>query len=114
VPLRLQHRPDRPRREDRDLDPETTLFIVASKTFTTLETLTNARMARRGCSALQAAGAIDGSDEPKADAVAKHFVAVSTNARQGRASSASTRQRSASGTGSAAATRSTPPSACPR
>ena len=62
-----------------DLDPETTLFIVASKTFTTLETLTNARMARRWLlDALQAAGAIDGSDASQADAVAKHFVAVST------------------------------------
>ncbi|MCP5026854.1 MAG: glucose-6-phosphate isomerase [Actinomycetia bacterium] len=51
-------------------DPETTLFIISSKTFTTLETLTNARTARRWL--------IDrlGSDE----AVARHFVAVSTNA----------------------------------
>ncbi len=62
-----------------DLDPETTLFIVASKTFTTLETLTNARMARDWLwTALKAAGAIDGSEESKQDAVAKHFVAVST------------------------------------
>jgi glucose-6-phosphate isomerase len=52
------------------VDPETTLFVVASKTFTTLETLTNARTAR--------AWLVDrlGSDE----AVARHFVAVSTNA----------------------------------
>lgn len=51
------------------LDAETTLFIVASKTFTTLETLTNARTARRWL--------VDklGTDK----AVAKHFVAVSTN-----------------------------------
>ena len=62
-----------------DLDPETTLFIVASKTFTTLETLTNARMARTWLlGALKGAGAVDGSDEQNADAIAKHFVAVST------------------------------------
>ena len=43
LPVRLQHRPDRRRtRRPHDLDPATTLFIVASKTFTTLETLTNA------------------------------------------------------------------------
>ncbi|WP_129627253.1 glucose-6-phosphate isomerase [Candidatus Oscillochloris fontis] len=54
----------------RDLDPATTLFIVASKTFTTLETMTNARSARAWL--LAALG-----DEA---AVAKHFVAVSTNA----------------------------------
>jgi len=61
------------------LDPETTLFIVASKTFTTLETLTNARLARDWLWAgLEAAGAIDGSDAQKTDAVAHHFVAVST------------------------------------
>ena len=50
------------------LDPATTLFIVASKTFTTLETLTNATAARRWLT--EALGE---------DAVAKHFVAVSTN-----------------------------------
>ncbi|PZU47525.1 MAG: glucose-6-phosphate isomerase [Microbacterium sp.] len=61
------------------LDPETTLFIVASKTFTTLETLTNARLARDWLWAgLTASGAIDGSDAQKTDAVAHHFVAVST------------------------------------
>ena len=61
------------------LDPETTLFIVASKTFTTLETLTNAKMARWWLiDALTKAGAIDGSDAATADAIAKHFVAVST------------------------------------
>jgi glucose-6-phosphate isomerase len=53
----------------RDLDPEETLFVVASKTFTTLETMTNARTAREW--ALAALG-----DEA---AVARHFVAVSTN-----------------------------------
>ena len=62
-----------------DLDPETTLFIVASKTFTTLETLTNARLARDWLwERLQQAGAIDESEAAKTDAVAHHFVAVST------------------------------------
>jgi glucose-6-phosphate isomerase len=54
----------------RDLDPEETLFIVSSKTFTTLETMTNAHTARQWT--LDALG-----DE---SAIAKHFVAVSTNA----------------------------------
>ena len=54
----------------RDLDPAETLFILCSKTFTTLETLTNAHAARDWC--LRALG-----DER---AIAKHFVAVSTNA----------------------------------
>src|SRR5579859_2935156 len=53
----------------RDLDPAETLFIVSSKTFTTLETLTNARSAREWC--VRALGS--------EQAVAKHFVAVSTN-----------------------------------
>ncbi|MGN7970055.1 glucose-6-phosphate isomerase [Microbacterium sp. 22296] len=62
-----------------DLDPETTLFIVASKTFTTLETLTNARLARDWLwEKLGAAGVIDDSDAARTDAVAHHFVAVST------------------------------------
>jgi glucose-6-phosphate isomerase len=56
----------------RDLDPEETLFIVSSKTFTTLETLTNARTARGWVLAKL-------GDE---SAVAKHFVAVSTNAEE--------------------------------
>ena len=55
----------------RDLDPMETLFIVSSKTFTTLETMTNARSAR--------AWLVDGAGGDQA-AVAKHFVAVSTNA----------------------------------
>ncbi|MGA8553203.1 MAG: glucose-6-phosphate isomerase [Candidatus Acidiferrales bacterium] len=55
----------------RDLDPAETLFIVSSKTFTTLETMTNAHTAR----AWSLAGL--GGDERS---VAKHFVAVSTNA----------------------------------
>ncbi len=55
-----------------DLDPATTLFVVSSKTFTTLETLTNAAAARGWLLAgLGAAGA--------KSAVAKHFIAVSTN-----------------------------------
>ncbi|MFT4050699.1 MAG: glucose-6-phosphate isomerase [Microbacterium sp.] len=63
----------------KDLDPATTLFVVASKTFTTLETLTNARLARDWLWAgLETAGAIDGSDAQRTDAVAHHFVAVST------------------------------------
>ena len=56
----------------RDLDPAETLFIVSSKTFTTLETMTNARTARAWCLAAL-------KDEK---AVAKHFVAVSTNAQE--------------------------------
>ncbi|MDM7886188.1 glucose-6-phosphate isomerase [Curtobacterium sp. RHCKG23] len=59
-----------------DLDPETTLFIVASKTFGTLETLTNARLARQWLWA--ELGLTDASDDEKSNAVAKHFVAVST------------------------------------
>ncbi len=62
------------------LDPETTLVIVVSKTFTTLETLTNAREAKTWLlETLRAQGAIDGSEEQDADAIRKHFVAVSTN-----------------------------------
>ncbi len=56
----------------RDLDPAETLFIVASKTFTTQETMTNARTAR--------AWALDALGDSAA--VAKHFVAVSTNAAE--------------------------------
>ncbi|MBV8464066.1 MAG: glucose-6-phosphate isomerase, partial [Acidimicrobiales bacterium] len=54
-----------------DLDPAETLFVVSSKTFTTLETLTNARAARDWLLAGLGAGE---------EAVARHFVAVSTNA----------------------------------
>ncbi|MDR3070447.1 MAG: glucose-6-phosphate isomerase [Propionibacteriaceae bacterium] len=62
-----------------DLDPQTTLFIVASKTFTTLETLTNARLARTWLlDALVALGAIADTDEARSQAVSRHFVAVST------------------------------------
>jgi glucose-6-phosphate isomerase len=59
----------------RDCDPQQTLFIICSKTFTTLETLANARAAREWCLASL-------SDEA---AVARHFVAVSTNADEVRA-----------------------------
>ncbi len=52
-----------------DLDPATTLVVVSSKTFTTIETLTNANQARQWL-----------TSELGDDAVAKHFVAVSTNA----------------------------------
>lgn len=52
------------------LDPATTLFVIASKTFSTLETLTNATAARRWL-----------TDALGDDAVSKHFVAVSTNKR---------------------------------
>jgi glucose-6-phosphate isomerase len=63
----------------KDLDPESTLFIVASKTFTTLETLTNARLARAWLlDRLRSTGAIPEDQEAANDAVAKHFVAVST------------------------------------
>ena len=59
------------------LDPETTLFVIASKTFTTLETLTNARMARAWfLEQLTSRGVISGDGER--DAIARHFVAVST------------------------------------
>ncbi len=57
----------------RDLDPAETLFIISSKTFTTLETMTNAHMARDW--SLRGFGG-------EATAVARHFVAVSTNAEK--------------------------------
>jgi glucose-6-phosphate isomerase len=57
----------------RDLDPAETLFIVSSKTFTTLETMTNAHTARDWLLA-----GLNG----EADAIARHFVAVSTNASE--------------------------------
>ena len=56
-----------------DLNPETTLFIIASKTFTTLETLTNARMARDWF-----LGALAERGVSTEGAIARHFVAVST------------------------------------
>jgi glucose-6-phosphate isomerase len=57
----------------RDLDPTETLFIVSSKTFTTLETMTNARTAREWLLA---------GMKGELGAIAKHFVAVSTNAKE--------------------------------
>jgi glucose-6-phosphate isomerase len=57
----------------RDLDPEQTLFVISSKTFTTLETMTNARTAREW-----ALAGLGGEEA----AVARHFVAVSTNAAE--------------------------------
>jgi glucose-6-phosphate isomerase len=56
----------------RDLDPAETLFVISSKTFTTLETMTNAHSARKF--------AVDGLGDERA--IAKHFVAVSTNAAE--------------------------------
>ena len=53
------------------IDPETSLFIVSSKTFTTIETLTNAKTCRKWL--------VDALGEP---AVAKHFVAISTNRKE--------------------------------
>jgi glucose-6-phosphate isomerase len=62
-----------------DLDPATTLFVISSKTFTTLETLTNAAAAREwllnGLDAASGGGGVDPG------AVAKHFIAVSTNTK---------------------------------
>jgi glucose-6-phosphate isomerase len=55
----------------RDLDPEETLFLVASKTFTTLETMTNAHSAREWTLAKL----------KQTEAIARHFVAISTNAK---------------------------------
>jgi len=57
----------------RDLDPAETLFIVSSKTFTTLETMTNARTAREWL--------LDGM-KGEQSAIARHFAAVSTNAKE--------------------------------
>ena len=78
------------------LDPSQTLFIVSSKTFTTLETMTNAQTAR----AWSLAGL--GGDEK---AVAKHFVAVSTNAREVAKFGIDTADVLSSGTGSGGAIR---------
>jgi glucose-6-phosphate isomerase len=55
----------------RDLDPAETMFVISSKTFTTLETMTNAHTAR---------GWLLSAMEGDEDAIARHFVAVSTNA----------------------------------
>lgn len=63
----------------RDLDPAETLFIIASKTFTTLETMTNAMTARKWVLDGMKANAPDAAD---ASIVACHFVALSTNAEK--------------------------------
>jgi glucose-6-phosphate isomerase len=86
----------------RDLEPAETLFIISSKTFTTLETMTNAHSARAWL--LKGLG----GDEKS---VARHFVAVSTNARRCRSSGSIRRTCLDSGTGWADATRWTRPSA---
>ena len=64
----------------RDLDPEQTLFVVCSKTFTTLETLINARAARAWCLRHLGGEETDARHAVARHAVARHFVAVSTNA----------------------------------
>ena len=69
-PFRFKRRQHRPGGNAQELNPETTLFLVASKTFTTQETMTNAHSARQWF--LAAA-----KDEA---AIARHFVAMSTNA----------------------------------
>jgi glucose-6-phosphate isomerase len=69
----------------RQLHPATTLFIIASKTFTTEETMMNARSAREWF--LQKTGSpssASSTDDRVADRIAKHFVAVSTNEREVR------------------------------
>ena len=86
------------------LDPHETLFIIASKTFTTLETMTNAAAARRWT--LAALGDEKG--------IARHFVALSTNAKAVMRSASTQPTCSASGTGSADATRWIRPSGSPR
>lgn len=62
----------------RDLDPEETLFIVSSKTFTTLETMTNAHTAREWILGGRRKEE-GGRTGPDSEVVAKHFVAISTN-----------------------------------
>ncbi len=89
----------------RDLDPAETLFIVSSKTFTTLETMTNAHTARDWLLA--------GLGGEKA-ATAKHFVAVSTNADEVSKFGIDTDNMFGFWIGSAAAIRWTPPSASRR
>ena len=63
------------------IDPATTLFIVASKTFTTVETISNATAARKWLVDALAA-TVDGTEGESTDVVARHFVAVSTNAER--------------------------------
>ena len=85
-----------------DLDAAETLFVVSSKTFTTLETMTNAATARAWL-----VGKL-GSEA----AVARHFAAVSTNAQAVEHSASTPPTCSSSGTGSAGATRWIPRSGC--
>ncbi|MGA8277356.1 MAG: glucose-6-phosphate isomerase [Rhodanobacteraceae bacterium] len=61
----------------RDLDAAETLFVICSKTFTTLETLTNARSAREWCLA-----GLGDNGPVEVKAIARHFVAVSTNVEE--------------------------------
>ena len=90
----------------RDLDPAETLFIVSSKTFTTLETMTNAHTAR------------DLGAERASAATRRRWRSTSSRCRRtpprSRSSASTPRTCSASGTGSAAATRWTRRSACRR
>ena len=88
----------------RDLDATETLFIISSKTFTTLETMTNANAARAW--SLKGFGG-------DVKAVAKHFVAVSTNAAEVTKFGIDTANMFEFGIGSAAVIPWTPPSACP-
>ena len=63
----------------KDLDPETTLVIIASKTFTTLETLTNAHVVRDWfLSTLRERGVVGEGAASESDAISHHFAAVST------------------------------------
>jgi glucose-6-phosphate isomerase len=69
----------------RQLHPATTLFIIASKTFTTEETMMNARSAREWfLQKTRSPSSASSSDDRVADRIAKHFVAVSTNEREVR------------------------------
>ena len=87
----------------RDLDPARTLFVISSKTFTTLETLTNAHSARHGA-------------WPGSAATSRRWPSTSWRCRptppRWRSSGSTPTTCSSSGTGWAAATRTTPPSAC--
>ena len=96
------------------LDPETTLFIIVSKTFTTLETLTNAREARTWLLEELKAKAPSTVPTPRTPKPSRSTSSPSPPTWRRSPSSASTRTtRSASGTGSAAVTPSIPPSAPP-
>ncbi len=88
----------------RDLDAAETLFIIASKTFTTIETITNATSARNWLLTQLGAGE---------EAVARHFVRCRPTRRRSPGSASTRPTCSASGTGSAAVTPSTRPSGSP-